>query len=114
MVRIIRLLSIYPELRDSDLHLIAEVHNEEMNGLDINQYDACVNGYFKLLIQKKLSHPVSIVRQRQLIQANNDFAHLRGKVYEKKHQLQSQIKEEVKEVAQEVSDISPNQLKLEI
>lgn len=67
----------YPELRDNDYRLIANIWKEEVNYNDMSAED-----FLRAFSKGKLSHPESIRRIRQKLQEKDIY--LRGKKYEER------------------------------
>ena len=87
-----KLLSLVPELRDNDIKLIQEVWMYE-SGLDMVLLEMKVESLFKMMVDKKLSHPSSIKRARAKLQSV--CPEYRGKMYEKRHKLQDNMLDEL-------------------
>ena len=84
------LLTKYPELRDSDDRLLANIWNLEIKdqkGLDTLDF-------LRLVAQKKLSSPFAISRARRKIQETD--ASLRGSKWKQRHAYEEDIKHELK------------------
>lgn len=84
------LLTKYPELRDSDDRLLANIWNLEVKdqaGLD------CLD-FLRLVAQKKISSPFAISRARRKIQETDSS--LRGRKWKERHAHQGDIIHEIK------------------
>jgi len=85
-----RLLEKHPHLRDSDERLIATIWYNEA-GLITGNVSAV--DLLNLYINKKLSSPESIRRNRQKIQ--EEFIYLRGVNYKSRQKHQKNVKKEL-------------------
>ena len=77
------LLEKKPELRDNDNLLMSTIWKDQANILN----------FFQRFESGKLHSPESIRRTRQKIQ--EDYAHLRGDLYEARQKHQAKVKEEL-------------------
>jgi len=86
---VLKMITKYPALRDSDNKLTANIWNKELKvkGLDINTMTA--SDLLKLVANDKLSSPVSIKRHRAKFQEVNES--LRGAKY-RQRQVNAQDK----------------------
>lgn len=81
------LLNKNPIYRDDDNKLIARIWNQESNAVD-------KIGFLLDFGNKKISSPEAIRRARQKLQEHNP--HLRGKLYNKRHQNGATVKSGIK------------------
>lgn len=79
-----------PFTRDSDIRLIATWWQNEAVKQGLDKED-----FLKDFADGKYTNPESIRRCRQKVQEN--FPHLRGKVYNKRQQLKEEVRNEIKQ-----------------
>ena len=84
------LLKKFPELRDNDNRLIANVWSKQIE--DIHSMSA--HNFLKLFATNKVSTPETITRVRRKLQ--EDYIHYRGKKYKTRHKEAEVIRTKIK------------------
>ena len=84
-----RYLQRFPELRDNDSRLLANVWSKEVKALGIQSAEFLL----KALADGKLTNPESIRRSRQQLQEQHP--ELRGELYKEKHAKQITVQKEL-------------------
>jgi hypothetical protein len=88
------LLEKHPHLRDNDNKLLANIWYIRSEKLDEGAMD-----FLNTIAEGKLPSSESIRRVRQKLQELNPK--LRGKLYNKRHKMQTQVKQELHEIENE-------------
>lgn len=88
------LLEKYPHLRDDDYKLIATFYRFTVGTKKLENMSAF--DFLKMFSEGKLPHSESIRRDRQILQAQHE--HLRGEVYNRRHNDANKTKEKIKEL----------------
>lgn len=77
--RVKNLMELMPRLRDSDKHLIAAIHREDMFNVGVVSSSASYKDFENLFLYGKITSPDSITRARRIIE--QDCPELRGTTY---------------------------------
>jgi hypothetical protein len=88
-----RLLIQYPELRDNDYRLLANVWNIELRRHNVKTTEATAMDFLHMLASGQLTNSESIRRMRAKLQEEEPA--LRGKAYEKRHKISSNVKNDL-------------------
>lgn len=94
LVRVKHYLTIDETLRDNDNRLLANIWNEVIQRKYIDVNLASAQDLLRMLAEGSLPNQESVRRCRQKLQEENP--ELRGRLWEKRHQMAKQVKEEIK------------------
>lgn len=81
--------------RDSDRVLLANVWHKQLLDQGIDPHELSTMGFLKMLAEDQLPNPVTLWRNRQLLQEQNE--HLRGRSYKGRHAAEPKVRAEVKD-----------------
>jgi hypothetical protein len=99
--RVKLLLINYPRLRDSDEKLIANIWADDVSNKQKKIEELTAKDFILLFTQKCLTHPESIRRVRQSLQAK--YKDLRGHLYNLRLNNQENVKADLNDVTNEIS-----------
>lgn len=83
------LLEKFPEFKDDDNRLIAHIWWKHLKNNDIPE-DIITMDFLKLYAKGEIPQADMITRARRKVQ--QDFPHLRGKVWEERHKLKEEVR----------------------
>jgi hypothetical protein len=77
--RVKQLMELIPMVRDSDKHLIAAMHREDIANAGLISSNCSYQDYENLFLYGKMTDPNRIARARRIIE--HDYPKLRGSTY---------------------------------
>lgn len=87
--KVYQLLLRYPQYRDSDNKLLAQIWFDEIGkSRELDAYS-----FLKMLANNELSSLESVTRCRRMLQ--EDFSNLRGEKWNERHQQQTNVKKDL-------------------
>jgi len=94
--RVKQLMELIPMLRDSDKHLIAAIHREDIYNAGLISSNCSYQDYEDLFLYGKMTDPNTIARARRIIE--HDYPTLRGVTYPSRQIKAGVVRADIKNI----------------